>query len=129
MLPNGATGPEGLAVGADGNVYVTTFGFNASGPVSGAGQLYVFDKNGHLLRQKSVANSSSHLLGIGFHPTSHALLVIDFGSAQVLKVDPQSGNSSVFMTVPTPAGAGLNALTFDGAGNVYVSDSFKGIIW
>ncbi len=25
--------------------------------------------------------------------------------------------------------AGLNALTFDSAGNVYVSDSFQGIIW
>ena len=34
------------------------------------------------------------------------------------------------MTVPTPAGStGLNALTFDGSGNVYVSDSFNGIIW
>jgi len=130
VLPNGATGPEGLAVGSDGNVYVTTFGFNASGPVTGAGQLYVFDNNGHLLRQKSVANSSSHLLGIGFHPMTRALLVIDFGAAKVLKVDPHSGASSVFMTVPTPAGStGLNALTFDSSGNVYVSDSFNGIIW
>jgi len=29
----------------------------------------------------------------------------------------------------TPPGAGLNDLTFDSAGNVYVSDSFQGIIW
>jgi len=64
VLPNGATGPEGLTVGSDGNVYVTTFGFNAAGPVTGAGQLYVFDNDGHLLRQKTVAGSSSHLLGI-----------------------------------------------------------------
>jgi hypothetical protein len=69
ILPDGATGPEGLAVGPDGNVYVTTFGFNSAGPVSGLGQLYVFDPAGHLIRQKSVAGSSSHLLGIGFHPT------------------------------------------------------------
>ena len=42
-------------------------------------------------------------------------------------VDPQTGASSVCITVTGPAG--LNALTFDGAGNTYVSDSFQGIIW
>lgn len=132
VLPPGSTGPEGLAVGPDGNVYVTTFGFNATGPVSGLGQLYVFGQNGKLVRQVSVAGSTSHLIGIGFHPTTHALLVIDFGSARVLNVDPKTGMSSVFMTLPNPpppASAGLNALTFDAAGNVYVSDSFNGIIW
>jgi sugar lactone lactonase YvrE len=130
VLPPGSTGPEGLAVGPDSNVYVTTFGFNAAGAATGLGQLYVFDgNNGKLIRQVSVANSSVHLIGIGFHPTTHALLVIDFGNGRVLTVDPKTGLSSVFMTVPNPASAGLNALTFDAAGNVYVSDSFNGIIW
>jgi len=129
VLPEGATGPEGLTVGPNGNVYVATFGFNAGGGVSGQGQLYVYTPNGRLLRQVAVENSTSHLLGLAFHPMTGALLVIDFGGAQVLNVNPVNGHSTVFMTVPDPANSGLNALTFDKAGNVYVSDSFLGVIW
>ena len=33
VLPQGATGPEGIAVAPDGNVYVGTFGFTTTGPV------------------------------------------------------------------------------------------------
>lgn len=131
VLPAGATGPEGLAVDRDGNVFVTTFGFTHTGPVAGPGKLYVFNDNGKLLRNLNVAGTSAQLLGIGFHPTTHALLVIDFGNANVRQVDRHTGMSTVFMTIPPPppTGAGLNALTFDSAGNVYVSDSFQGIIW
>lgn len=127
VLPDGATGPEGLTVAPDGNVYVATFGFNAAGAVTGLGQLYVFTPEGKLLRNVAVQHSSPHLLGLAFHPQTGALLVIDFGAGQVLQVDPITGASSVFMTVT--GNSGLNAMTFDAAGNVYVSDSFQGIIW
>lgn len=127
VLPAGATGPEGIAIGPDNNLYVTTYGYNASGPVAGSGKLYVYSRSGKLLRQLTVAGSTPNLLGLAFHPTTHALLVIDSGGNKVLNVDPHTGSASVFMTVT--GGAGLNALTFDSAGNVYVSDSFQGIIW
>src|SRR3954470_21325918 len=90
-LPAGATGPEGITADSAGNVYVTTFGFNNKGDVPGTGQLYVFDRNGKLLRQVAVQGSSEHLLGLGIHPTTGALLVIDFGKANVLSVNPQTG--------------------------------------
>ena len=127
VLPNGATGPEGLTIGPDNNVYVTTFGFNATGGVAGPGKIYVFNSHGTLLRTLSVAGSTANLLGLAFHPTTHALLVIDNGGSKVYNVNPMTGAATVFMTVT--GAAGLNALTFDSSGNVYVSDSFQGIIW
>ena len=124
-LPAGNANPEGIAADKHGNIYVTTFAPTA--PAGTLGQLIVFDRHGQLVRQVGVQGSSSALLGLDFHPKSGALLVIDFGAAKVLKVNPMNGNSEVFTTVTGPAG--LNALTFDKQGNVYISDSFQGIIW
>ena len=132
VLPSGSSGPEGLEVDSAGNVYVTTFGFTSSGPASGEAQLFVFDPHGHLTRRVSIAGSSAHLLGLRFHPTTGALLANDFGAGHVLSVNPHTGASSVFMTLPAlphPGGSGLNDIAFDKSGNVYVSDSFQGIVW
>ena len=59
------------------------------------------------------------------------MMAIDFGKSQVLDVIPETGASSVCITLPAPppGTAGLNALTFDAAGNIYISDLFQGIIW
>jgi sugar lactone lactonase YvrE len=124
-LPAGDANPEGLTVDARGNVYVTTF--RPAAPPGTQGRLIVFAPSGRLVRAVDVVGSSSALLGLAFHPTTGALLVLDLGHSQVLSVDPSSGMATIFATMP--AGSGLNALTFDKAGNVYVSDSFNGIIW
>ena len=126
-LPAGSAHPEGITADAQGNIYVTTFA--TDGTPTGNGQLFVFGHNGKLIRQVNVANSSTLLLDLAFHPTTGALLIIDFGAQKVLSVDPVSGASTLFATIPGGTSAGPNVLTFDGAGNVYVSDSFQGIIW
>src|SRR3979490_2358308 len=74
VLPEGAPKIEGLTVGDDGNVYVSTF--DPTGPATPS-QLFVFNDNGKLLRQVTIANSSNAMLGLGFNPTTHQLLVID----------------------------------------------------
>jgi sugar lactone lactonase YvrE len=122
-LPAGAANPEGITVDRHGDVYVT--GFNPTG--AGVGQVFVFDDNGRLKRVLDVEGASSALLGIAFHPHTGELLVLDIGQARVHRVNKWSGAASVF--AQAPAGAGLNDLTFDRAGNVYISDSFGGIIW
>jgi sugar lactone lactonase YvrE len=89
--------------------------------------LYVIKPNGNLVRKVAIANSSPHTLGLGFNPVNGFLLVLDFGAGKVLHVDPVTGTSSVF--IAPIANSGLNALTFDKQGNVYISDSFNGVIW
>jgi sugar lactone lactonase YvrE len=127
-LPDGAAGPEGLEVGRDGTVYAAAFG-----SASGKGELFVFDRHGRFLRRVTVAGASPSPLGLAFKPGTDTLLVVDFGGSKVLAVDPRTGASTDFMTLPSPlphaGGAGLNDVTFDRAGNVYVSDSFQGVVW
>ena len=127
VTPGVPSSVEGLTVGPDDNIYVPTFGFNATGEVTGNAVLFVLKPNGDLVRKVTIAGSSSHMLGLGFNPVNGFLLVLDFGAGKVLHVNPVTGASTVFMG--PIAGSGLNALTFDAIGNVYVSDSFNGVIW
>ena len=94
-----------------------------------------------------IPDASPHLLGLAFNPVTGDFLVLDFGAGKVLRVNPLTGAVlAVFADIfakctstpglcpitpsPFPPGfPGLNALTFDSAGNVYISDSFQGIIW
>jgi sugar lactone lactonase YvrE len=126
VLPPSAAHPEGITADRHGNIYVTTFDVTKT---EGPGDLVIFGPHGRLIDHVSVDGSSQLLLDLAFHPITHKLLVIDFGKQQVLTVNPRTGASSVFTTIPGGAAAGPNVLTFDQAGNVYISDSFQGKIW
>ena len=125
-LPPGEGHPEGITVDRDGNVYVVTVAMHK--PETSPGTLIVFDPQGRHLRTVTIKGSSRLLLDVRFHPQTGKLLVIDYQAAKVLSVDPQTGDSSVFMTV-TGKDPGLDVLTFDAASNVYVTDAHQGIIW
>jgi streptogramin lyase len=134
--PNGATSCtsdiEGVAVAPDGTVYSPSFGFNSDGALGGNGELFVFAPNGKLLSDFPVAGSSPHLIGLVYQQSSKSVLIADLGKGVVWKVDPKAQTTSMFMQAPTIIAGkspGLNALTFDKSGNVYVSDSFQGVIW
>ncbi|HEY1431386.1 MAG TPA: SMP-30/gluconolactonase/LRE family protein [Stellaceae bacterium] len=126
---------EGLTVGPDGTVYTPSFGFNSEGAVNGPPHLFSFRPDGALLYDKALVNPapspqpSPHLLGLVYQSSSKTLLICDLAQGIVWQANPATGKATVFMDTGLGAGSGLNALTFDGAGNAYVSDSFQGVIW
>jgi sugar lactone lactonase YvrE len=127
VTPGVPSSVEGLTVGPDGNIYVPSFGFNTKGALRGPAALFVISPTGAIVRKVAIAGASPHMLGLAFNPVTKRLLVLDFGAGKVLEVNPRTGASRVF--AGPIAGSGLNALTFDKTGNVYVSDSFNGVIW
>ena len=79
-------------------------------------------------RQVHTEGTSPWLLDLRFQPDTGKLLVVDYHNPKVFAVDPKTGATSVFMTV-TGEHPGLDGLTFDADGNVYVTDAHQGIIW
>jgi SMP-30/Gluconolactonase/LRE-like region len=128
------SGIEGLCIGPDGTVYTPSFGFNNAGPLTGNSELFVFRPDGSLVKHFPILGSSPHLIGCAVQSTrgmGQQVLIADLGLGVVWQVNPATQVTINFMTAPSLAGGtpGLNALTFDKSGNVYVSDSFQGAIW
>jgi len=105
--PSGSPMMEGLTVGRDGNVYVSTF--DPTGSTGEPAQVLTFSPDGTLLNRKTLFLStpfpgetqpSTAMLGVAFPPGMDALYVIDFGKGNVLSVNPKTGASSVCITLP-----------------------------
>lgn len=134
-LPQGSAHPEGITTDSKGNFYVVTWDYDHPGKL---GHLIIFAPDGMLVRRVEIAGSSYLLGDISFQPETGNLLVVDFGGKQVLKVDPTTGASSVFISIPgekvgsaspRTAWAAPNGMTFDRNGNIYLADSYQGTVW
>jgi sugar lactone lactonase YvrE len=124
-LPPGSAHPEGITTDSKGNFYVVTWDYDHPDHL---GHLIIFSPDGKFQRRVEIAGSSSRLGDVSFQPETGNLLVVDYGGKQVLKVNPMSGASSVFISIPGEKAA-PNGMTFDKKGNIYLTDSFQGTVW
>jgi len=147
-LPDGVRYPEGLTADpATGDVYVGTF--DSAGTNN---KLLRFSRNGRLIAQKDFGAQS--MLGLGF--AAGKVYILNFGASKLQRIAANFGPATALedvaaipnvdgapppRTVANPDGSSdtitfesshfpaPNGMVFDGAGNLYVSDSFQGAIY
>ena len=145
-LPEGVRFPEGIAADpATGDVFVGTFDFG------GNNKLLRFGRNGRVEATRDFGGTP--LLGLGF--AGNRVYVLNFGASKLQRL-PAGFDASTPIedvatfpsigtpgsrTSPNPDGSAdtitfgsnnfpaPNAMAFDAAGNLYVSDSFQGAIY
>jgi hypothetical protein len=150
-LPDGVRHPEGLTANpATGDIYVGTFDAREPATVRN-NKLLRYSRNGRLLAQKDFGPTP--LLGLGFR--NGKVYILNFGASALQRIaadfDAATPVETVAMfgplgpppprTVGNPDGSAdvitfgssgfpaPNAMVFDSANNLYVSDSFQGAIY
>jgi sugar lactone lactonase YvrE len=129
-LPKPGPGfPEGIAADRHGRVFVATFDFTPG--VTNV--IYIFDRNGKV--DETISLPGAVPLGMEFDSAGN-LYVANFGGGNILKFTPPFNSGSLPQTFAIPecpgpgmGECGLNAITFDAAGDLYVSDSFGGRVF
>lgn len=142
-LPDGVAHPEGLAADpVTGDVYVATFA-----PGSTNNKLLRYGRNGQLIAMKDFG--AAPLLGLEF--AGGKVYILNFGAAMLQRIaanfDASTPVEDVASIPQLPTGAGTrsggvsgtitfakaspapNAMVFDSAGNIYISDSWQGAIF
>lgn len=152
-LPSGVRQPEGLAVDpATGDIFVGTF--DARMPETERNnQLLRFSRQGKLLEQRRFG--ATPLTGVAF--AEGKIYVLNFGASKLQRLPATFDASTPIedvvtfraLTPPAPTSRridnpegshdeiaygssgfpGINGMVFDRAGNLYVSDSFQGVIY
>jgi len=151
-LPAGVVFPEGIAANPySGDIYVGTFDFG------GNNKLLRFGKNGKLQAQKDFAGEP--LLGLAYNMQDNKVYICNpaalvGGQSRIQRIDGDFDESTTVEEVAMISGIGAppdrvvgnpdgsqdliafgnnaaapNALAFDSAGNLFVSDSFQGAIF
>jgi DNA-binding beta-propeller fold protein YncE len=147
-LPEGVRYPEGITANpATGDIFVGTFDGNPAHPNN---KLIRLGRNGRVEAQKDFGPQP--LLGLGFR--AGQVYILNFGAQKLQRIDANFTAATPVEDVATfpiigpppgrenPNGDGStdtivfnsfrsapNALVFDRAGNIYVSDSFQGAIY
>lgn len=145
-LPDGVRFPEGIAASPNGDIFVGTFDFGPN-----PNKLVRFSHNGHVSAVKDF--DGTPLLGVEFR--AGQVYILNFGASQLQRMpggfdagtpvqtvamfpsigSPGSrtaGNPDGSQDVITFGSNGFpapNAMVFDSADNLYVSDSFQGAIY
>src|SRR5580704_6385436 len=103
VTQNVQSSAEGLTVGPDGNIYVTTFGFNTHGALTGNSVLIVISPSGNIVRKVDIQGSSPHTLGLAFNPVTFdsagSAYVSDSFNGVIWKV-PHSGPATTWASDP-----------------------------
>ena len=146
-LPEGVRFPEGITADpATGQIYAGTFDF---GPNSN--KLVRIGRDGRTIAQKDFGGTP--LLGLGF--ANGKVYILNFGASKLQRIAASFDASTAVEDVATIPGIGApaprsagnpdgssdlitfgsnsfpapNAMVFDHAGNLYISDSFQGAIF
>ena len=120
-LPKPGPGfPEGITADPAGRIYVATFDFSQPNVV------YIFGRNGRLDDTISLP-AGVVPLGLEFH--GGLLYVANFSGGSILRYSGTALTGNFPVCGGAGAGCGLNAITFDAAGDLYVSDSFGGNVY
>jgi len=121
--------PQGIAVDANGNIYVSEFGSCLIRKISAAGIVSIFAGNGscNYLEGRGSEASFNNPEKLAVDANGN-VYVADFGNSRVRKITPQGDVTTVLRRNNQNNFQGVGGVAVDRLGNIYMSDSGNGNI-